>query len=278
VDRLGTELANAEVADVPKQQLTDDAEERVMEVEHHEDQGTLTSTPRAQLDVMPNPEAAPARADSDWRLVRALRLREPTAADRLVATYGDRAYRLAVRITGNEQDAEEAAQDAFWSVVRKIDTFRGDSAFGSWVYRIVTNAAFETIRRRPQAFVDISLDEVLPPFDEDGRHAGMLRDWSSRLDDPAVQTELRRVLSTAVSELPAHYRAVMVLHDVEGLSMAEVADALGITVPTAKTRAHRARLLLRKRLSTFMASAEASVESVARDGVARSIFGTRRQA
>jgi len=101
----------------------------------------------------------------------------------------------------------------------------------------------------------------------------MLRDWSSRLDDPAVQTELRDVLSSAVSELPAHYRAVTVLYDVEGLSMAEVADVLGITVPTAKTRAHRARLLLRKRLSTFMASAEASVDSIAREsGVVRSIF------
>src|SRR5437899_10101557 len=229
---------------------------RVMEVEQLEYQGTLTSTPHAQFDVMPNPEATPARADRDWRLVRALRLREPTAADRLVATYSDRAYRLAVRITGNEQDAEEAVQDAFWSVVRKIDTFRGDSAFGSWVYRIVSNGAYEKIRRRPQAFVDISLDvaldEVLPPFNEDGRHAGMLRDWSSSLDDPSVQTELRGVLSSAVSELPAHYRAVTVLYDVEGLSMAEVADALGITVGTAKTRAHRARLLLRKRLSTFM--------------------------
>src|SRR5438128_3887112 len=104
---------------------------RAMEVEQLEYQGTLTSTPHAQFDVMPNPEATPARADRDWRLVTALRLLEPTAADRLVATYGDRAYRLAVRITGNEQDAEEAVQDAFWSVVRKIDTFRGDSAFGS---------------------------------------------------------------------------------------------------------------------------------------------------
>jgi len=240
-----------------------------MEVKLLECQGTLTSTPRAPLDVMPDPEVTPARVDRDWRLVEALRLREATAAERLVATYGDRAYRLAVRITGNEQDAEEAVQDAFWSVVRKIDAFRGDSAFGSWLYRIVTNAAYEKVRRHPHAFVDISLDEILPVFDEDGRHAGIIRDWSSSLDDPALQTELRTVLSSAVSELPAHYRAVMVLHDVEGLSMAEVADVLGITVGTAKTRAHRARLLLRKRLSMFMASAGGSVEGVAREEYAR---------
>jgi RNA polymerase sigma-70 factor, ECF subfamily len=220
-------------------------------------QGTGAASPRVRLDVGPDPEVIGGPVDRDWRLVEALRLREPTAADRLVAMYGDRAYRLAVRITGNEQDAEEAVQDAFCSVVRKIHTFRGDSAFGSWVYRIVSNAAYEKVRRRPQAFLEIPVDEVLPPFDEDGRHAGALTDWSSSIDDPALQTELRAVLSSAVSELPAHYRAVIVLHDVEGLSMAEVADALGITVPTAKIRAHRARLLLRKRLSVFMASAGA---------------------
>jgi len=190
-------------------------------------------------------------------LVEALRRQETGAIEALVALYGDRVYRLAVRITGNQHDAEEAVQDAFLNVVRKIDTFRGDSAFGSWVYRIVSNAAYEKVRRRPQAFLEIPVDEVLPPFDEDGRHAGVLTDWSSSLDDPAVQAELRAVLSSAVSELPAHYRAVTVLYDVEGLSMAEVADALGITVPAAKTRAHRARLWLRERLSLFMASAEA---------------------
>jgi len=170
------------------------------------------------------------RLDPDQDLLTALREREPTAAEALITAYGDRAYRLAARITGNQQDAEEAVQDAFWSVVRKIDTFRGDSAFGSWIYRIVSNAAYEKIRRRPRAFRDIALDEVLPPFDEDGRHARSISDWSSGIDDPAVQTELRSVLSSAVSELPAHYRAVMVLHDIEGLSMAEVADALGISV------------------------------------------------
>src|SRR5437870_10998562 len=80
-------------------------------------------------------------ADRDLGLLESLRLHDPTAAERLVATYGERAYRLATSITGNEQDAEEVVQDAFWTVVRKIDTFRGESAFGSWLYRIVANAA-----------------------------------------------------------------------------------------------------------------------------------------
>jgi len=196
--------------------------------------------------------AADVRTDRDEELVDALRLREPTAAERLVARYGERAYRLAVRITGNAEDAEEVVQDAFVSVVRKIDTFRGESAFGSWFYRIVSNAAYGKVGRRPQASIEIRLEEVLPAFDEHGRHASLFRDWSSSIDDPAVQKELRDVLASAIDELSPHYRAAIVLRDVEGLSTAEVADALGIPVPTVKTRAHRARLLLRKRLSTFM--------------------------
>src|SRR5215470_1682834 len=120
-----------------------------------------------------------ARLDPDHELLTALRQRESTAAEALVTAYGGRAYRLAVRITGNQHDAEEAVQDAFLSVVRKIDTFRGDAAFGSWVYRIISNAAYQTIRRRPRALVSLALDEALPPFDEHGHHAGLISDWSS---------------------------------------------------------------------------------------------------
>jgi RNA polymerase sigma-70 factor (ECF subfamily) len=220
----------------------------------------------------------PTGVDPDHELVTALRQREPTAAETLLTAYGDRAYRLAVRLTGNEHDAEEAVQDAFWSVVCKIDTFRGDAAFGSWVYRIVSNAAYAKIRRRPRRLLDISLDEVLPSFDHDGRHASVITDWSPSINDPALQTELRAVLNSAVSELPAHYRAVMVLRDVEGLSMAEVADALAISIPTAKTRAHRARLLVRQRLSMLMTSVGAAVDRPARgEYERRSMRGGRRQ-
>src|SRR2546428_9507132 len=197
--------------------------------------------------------------DRDHALLEALRQGEPTAAEQLVTTYGDRAYRLAIRITGDRPDAEETVEDAFWSVVRKIDTFRGDSSLGSWIYRIVANAAYQKLRGRAHRRDEISLDEVLPLFHEDGRHAGPISDWSASIDDPAVQTELRATLDSAIGELPAHYRAVVVLHDVEGLSMAEVAGSLGITIATAKTRAHRARLFLRKRLAVFMSDATASI-------------------
>src|SRR5438876_4030569 len=120
----------------------------------------------------PCPRSSPSmttRIDRDGSLVAALRRGEPTAAEDLVAAYGDRACRLATRITGNPQDAEEAVQDAFLSLIRKIDTFRGDSAFGSWLYRIVANAAYQHCRRRGGRVADVSLDKLLRTFDEHGR-------------------------------------------------------------------------------------------------------------
>jgi RNA polymerase sigma-70 factor (ECF subfamily) len=215
--------------------------------------------------------------DCDATLGEALRRREPTSTERLVTTFGERAYRLAFGITGNQQDAEEAVQDAFWNVVRKIDTFRGESSLRSWIYRITANAAYQKRRSAAHRRNEITLDEVLPDLHEDRHRADPLTDWSTKLADPALQRELRDVLSSAVSELPPHYRAVIVLRDVEGLSMTEVVDALGITIGTAKARAHRARLLLRKRLLTFMASGGAWVEGVAREENPRVAgAGTRR--
>jgi RNA polymerase sigma-70 factor, ECF subfamily len=198
--------------------------------------------------------------DRDAELLEALRRRDATAAERLVDAFGDRAYRLAIGITGKQQDAEEAVQDALWTVIRKIDTFRGDAALGSWIYRITMNAAYQRCRSAARRRDEISLDEILPSFHEDRRHADSIVDWSTELDDPAVQTELRSVLISALAELPDHYRVVTILHDVEGLSMAEVADCLNITVPTAKARAHRARLLLRQRLEGLMSGASCGFE------------------
>lgn len=193
--------------------------------------------------------------DRDADLVEALRRRHAGAAEQLVARYRDRGYRLALRIAGNRQDAEEALQDAFWNVIRRIDTFRGESSLGSWIYRITANAAYHKRRRDANRPDSISLDQVLPRYDEHGRYTDPIDDRSTKPDDLAMQSELQGILTAALGELPDHYRVVTVLHDVEGLAMAEVAGSLDITVATANSRAHRARLLLRRLLETFMSDA-----------------------
>jgi len=185
-------------------------------------------------------------------LLEALRHHEPAAAECLVGAYGERAYRLAARITRNEQDAEEVVQDAFYAVIRQIDTFRGESAFGSWLYRIVANAAYQKLRARRRRRGEVRWDEVLPPFDEQSRHVAPIADWSPRVNDPSIQTELRMVLEAAIDELPPAYRIVLVLCDVEGRSIREIAELLDLSVPAVKIRIHRARLFVRKELGGFM--------------------------
>jgi RNA polymerase sigma-70 factor, ECF subfamily len=195
------------------------------------------------------------KIDGDAALVEALRREDPEAPELLVETYGDRVYRLALRITGSNEDAEEVAQDALWTAARKISTFKGEAAFGSWLYRIAANAAYQKLRARKAKAHEIAMDDVLPAFDEAGRHFEPMADWSERVDEQALQGELRRVLGAAIDELPADYRTALVMHDVEGLSNPDIAEALGISLPAVKSRVHRSRLFVRKQLAEYMKTA-----------------------
>jgi RNA polymerase sigma-70 factor (ECF subfamily) len=196
-----------------------------------------------------------ARVDADAELVEALRRQDADATERLVERFGDRVYRLTMRITGSKEDAEEAAQDALWTAARRIDSFKGESAFGSWLYRIAANSAYQKLRTRKQRSREIAMDEVLPSLDGDGRHFEPMDDWTNRVDERALQGELRHVLEEAIDALPADYRTALVLHDVEGLSNPDIAESLGISLPAVKSRVHRSRLFVRKRLSEYLGAA-----------------------
>lgn len=194
--------------------------------------------------------------DRDESLVGRLRGEERGAAEALVRQYGERVYRLAFRITGNQEDAEEVAQDALWTAARKIHTFKGESAFGSWLYRITANTAYQKLRgRRGRDQAEISREALLPPFDETGHHVEPVEDWSGKVEEPVLRAELRAVLKATVDALPADYRAAFLLHDVEGMPNPEIAALLGISLAAVKSRVHRSRLFLRQRLARYLSVA-----------------------
>ena len=127
----------------------------------------------------------PVQLGRDEELLEGLRRREPAAAEHLVLAYWDRAYRLAAQITRDVQDAEEVIQEALWAVVRKIDSFRGKSAFGTWLFRIVANAAYQKRRSRQSRRRDVPWDEAkaVSMFDGQGYHVVSMSAWSPCVDD-----------------------------------------------------------------------------------------------
>src|SRR5262245_36640591 len=151
------------------------------------------------------------RANRDADLVEALRRQETGSTEALIALYADRVYRLAMHITGSRLDAEEVVQDAFWQVVRRIETFRGEAAFSSWLYRITANCAYSKLRVRRAHQQETLMDEGSVMVDVQAQE---FQDRSARIADPALQFELRNVLIAAVDSLPEDYRAIVVLRDV----------------------------------------------------------------
>jgi RNA polymerase sigma-70 factor (ECF subfamily) len=133
--------------------------------------------------------------------------------------------------------------------------FKGESAFGSWIYRITANAAYQKLRTRRQKANEIAMDDVLPVLDGEGRHFEPMDDWTNRVDEKALQGELRDILTRAIDALPAEYRTALVLHDVEGVSNPEIAETLGISLPAVKSRVHRSRLFVRKQLAEYLKTA-----------------------
>jgi len=170
-------------------------------------------------------------------------------ADTLVKIHGDRMYRLALGLTGNRRDAEQVVRHALRAVLRKSDVGAARRASGAWLYRIVVKRASRRLHGGPDRAAEIRLEDVVPPFREDGRHAGEILDWSARVEAVSRGAELRGVVRAAIAELPAHYRSVLLLRDVEGLSNVQTARALRIAVARVKLRVHRARLFLQKRLA-----------------------------
>lgn len=166
----------------------------------------------------------------------------------IVTRYETKVHNLAMRLTRNPEDAEEVIQDVFVTVYRKISGFEGKSKFSSWLYRITVNAAFMKLRKRRQD-QSVALDDLAPNVQN--RALGQQNFLSSRGDNQALASEVRDALEGAIGKLPDDYRAVFILRDIDGLSNKEVGKILSLSIPAVKSRLHRSRLMLRKRLRKF---------------------------
>ena len=190
--------------------------------------------------------------DAEQDLIDRLRQQDPTVLETLIERYGPRVYRVAVGITRSHDDAQEVVQDVFLTLYRKVESFEGRAALGTWLYRVATNAALIK-RRGKRAELEVKLEDHLPTFKTDGHREGsrefLLADWSDTPEAVLLSGEARTLLDEAMAGLPDHYRAVLVLRDVEELSNEETAEALGEPVATVKSRLHRARMALREILT-----------------------------
>jgi RNA polymerase sigma-70 factor (ECF subfamily) len=211
----------------------------------------------ASPDPSPPAERPPPSlaALTDDELVARARARDVAAFEALIDRHEEKIYRVAMRFVRNETDAREILQETFLSAWRNLDSFQGKSQFASWLYRVAVNAALMLLRsqkRHPQVAVEDVAPEAL---DEAARTAGAALgtgdDWSKRPDEQFQSDELRHQIQIAVDGLPESQRAVFLLRDVDGLSTEQTGELLGLTVPTVKTRLHRARLALRDAITRY---------------------------
>lgn len=172
----------------------------------------------------------------------------PLTAERIFLDHAPRVYALARRMLGNDADAEDVTQDVLLQVVRKLDTFRGEADVSTWLHRITVNAALAHRGKRARR-QEREVHDPIDQLDGDDHPHGVLRPWSIRPDQEAMDHERQELIERAITDLPEIYRDVYVLADVEGMTNPEIGDMLGLGVPAVKSRLHRGRMLMRNALA-----------------------------
>ncbi len=188
-------------------------------------------------------------SDLEKLLVKKSQAGDVEAFELLIDSYDRRAYNIAYRVMGNEEDAKDMAQEAMLRVFRSIKDFKGQSSFSTWLYRIVTNVCLDELRRRKNVKY-ISIDSTIQT--EDGE---MHIELSSDMETPESayeRLEQRELIKRAIQELNDEYRSVIVLRDIQGFSYEEISNILDCSLGTVKSRINRARTMLRDRLKASM--------------------------
>lgn len=180
--------------------------------------------------------------------VERLKQYDSDAYHELFETLHDRIYNLAFRLTRNSEDAEEILQEAFFSVFDKIHTFQGKSRLTTWIYAIASNAALSRLRKKDSQAVTFHEEGTL---NSDGSLTRNPVVFDVDKADPVIVKELQERLEKAIDELPDGYREIFIMKEIEKMPIKEIAPVFDINPGAVKTRLHRARLLLRAKLSDY---------------------------
>ena len=190
----------------------------------------------------------PTHLENESVLVRRAQAGDHEAFTALVRQYERYIYRLALNITKDPSDAEDVLQEAFLKAYANLKNFQGDSRFYTWLVRIAVNEALMKLRKRRAVPAMVALDEPITDG-EDQEIRRELADWGDNPEQRFGKVELGEILAAAIESLELPYRMVLMLRDIEELSTEETAKTLGLSIPAAKSRLLRARLMLRNKLN-----------------------------
>lgn len=194
---------------------------------------------------------------TEIEIARDLLAGKPESFDRFVDHFRSKIFQYSWLMCGHREDAEEVAQETLLKVFENFDQLREPERVRAWVFRIAKNACL--MKRRKSIYApaqELSLDEFLPAVHQEGETIKLeIADWSNLPENQLLRSEMKRVLHQAISELPDIYRSVVLLRDIEELTTEETAQVLDVGTDVVKTRLHRARLAVRKKLDTYLQSA-----------------------
>jgi RNA polymerase sigma-70 factor, ECF subfamily len=190
--------------------------------------GSVARTRRTETGELPEANA-----------IRLAQQGDAAAFERLYALHSRRVYSLCLRMVGNTAEAEDLTQESFLQLFRKIATFRGESAFSTWLHRLAVNVVLMKLRKKSGK--ETSLEQVTEPDEESGAPRRDFGEPDVRLSGSIDRVNLQR----AVEQLPPGYKAVFVLHDIQGYEHNEIAEIMGCSIGNSKSQLHKARMRLR---------------------------------
>lgn len=187
--------------------------------------------------------------DIERLLIKKSKSGDVEAFEQLIFDYQKKAYNIALRIMGNQEDAKDMCQEAFIRIYKSIEGFKEQSSFSTWMYRIITNVCLDEIRRKKKNDT-VSMDSTFET--QDGEMHFEVASEDDTPEEAYIRSEKKRAILKAINELNEEYKTAIVLRDIQGFSYEEIANILCCSIGTVKSRINRGRNILKDKLRTLL--------------------------